>query len=237
MKLIGKVSVFPKLPERVTRLHELAYNLWWSWETEAQALYASIDAELWDETNHNPVRFLRSVDQEKLNAAAEESAFLAAYDTVMASFDAYMSPNADTWFKRDHSAKRSQVIAYFSAEFGLHEALPIYSGGLGVLSGDHCKAASDLDLPFIGVGFLYPQGYFIQHIDADGMQQAIYEKVDFAEVPVDTKYFDEASSISFIDSTVYGLSTLWVAVRYLLHRTKVWQFDLFRSARRPSKPE
>ncbi len=183
MKLIGKVSVFPKLPDRIARLHELAYNLWWSWETEAQALYASIDAEMWDKTNHNPVKFLRSVNQERLNAAAEESTFLAAYDQVMASFDAYMSPEADTWFKRDHAAKTDQVIAYFSAEFGLHEALPIYSGGLGVLSGDHCKAASDLDLPFIGVGFLYPQGYFIQHIDADGMQQAIYEKVDFAEVP------------------------------------------------------
>jgi starch phosphorylase len=183
MKLIGKVSVFPSLPDRITRLHELAYNLWWSWETEAQALYASIDAALWEETNHNPVKFLRSVDQERLNEAANDSTFLAAYDKVLASFDAYMSPDAETWFKRDHAGKKGQVIAYFSAEFGLHEALPIYSGGLGVLSGDHCKAASDLDLPFIGVGFLYPQGYFIQHIDDNGMQQAIYEKVDFAEVP------------------------------------------------------
>ncbi len=195
MKLIGKISVFPKLPDRIARLHELAYNLWWSWETEAQALYASIDAQLWDETNHNPVKFLRSVGQERLDAAAEESTFLGAYDQVIASFDAYMSPDADTWFKRDHAAKSDQVIAYFSAEFGLHEALPIYSGGLGVLSGDHCKAASDLDLPFIGVGFLYPQGYFIQRIDADGMQQAIYEKVDFAEVPATRAVGPDGSEI------------------------------------------
>ena len=95
-----------------------------------------------------------------------------------------MSPAAVTWFGQTYPDKQEQVIAYFSAEFGLHEALPIYSGGLGILSGDHCKAASDLDLPFIGVGFLYPQGYFIQRIDPTGMQQAVYEKIDFAEMPV-----------------------------------------------------
>lgn len=184
MKTIGRVSVFPKLPTAIARLQELAYNLWWSWEPDAQALFATIDAELWDSTNHNPVRFLRNVHQKQLDAVAEDAAFLHAYQPVMAAFDAYMAPSSPSWFGKEHSDKRDQIIAYFSAEFGLHEALPIYSGGLGILSGDHCKAASDLNLPFIGVGFLYPQGYFTQRIDPDGRQQAEYEKIDFAEMPV-----------------------------------------------------
>ena len=217
MKLIGKVSVFPKLPKRIERLHELAYNLWWSWETEAQALFATIDPILWESTNHNPVRFLRSVRQESLNDAAANPEFLNALDAVMAEFDAYISPDADTWFRREHSDKLDRTIAYFSAEFGLHEALPIYSGGLGVLSGDHCKAASDLGLPFVGVGFLYPQGYFTQHIDADGMQQAIYEKVDFAEVPA-TPALDPNGNEVLINVDLPGRTVY----------AKVWQIQVGR---------
>jgi len=184
MKSIGRISVFPKLPTTIARLQELAYNLWWSWEPDAQALFTTIDPQLWDATNHNPVKFLRNVPQQRLETVATDKDFLHAYATVMAAFDAYMAPTSPSWFGNTHSDKRDQVIAYFSAEFGLHEALPIYSGGLGVLSGDHCKEASDLNLPFIGVGFLYPQGYFTQRIDAEGRQQAEYEKIDFAEMPV-----------------------------------------------------
>ncbi len=184
MKTIGRVSVFPKLPTAIARLQELAYNLWWSWEPNAQALFATVDPQLWDTTNHNPVKFLRNVPQQRLDTVATDSTFVKAYTSVMADFDAYMAPTSPSWFGKAHSDKRDQVIAYFSAEFGLHEALPIYSGGLGVLSGDHCKEASDLNLPFIGVGFLYPQGYFTQRIDAEGRQQAEYEKIDFAEMPV-----------------------------------------------------
>ena len=183
MKLITKLSVFPKIPTPIARLHELAYNLWWSWETAAQELYARIDADLWEMTNHNPVKFLRTVDQEYLNTVATDPDYLKAYAAVLADFDTYMNPTTATWFGQHYADRQDQVIAYFSAEFGLHEALPIYSGGLGVLSGDHCKEASDLNLPFIGVGFLYPQGYFTQRIDPDGRQQAEYEKIDFAEVP------------------------------------------------------
>ncbi len=183
MKLIGKISVFPKLPEAIARLEDLAYNLWWTWEPEAQALFEAVDAERWERVNHNPVRFLRGVEQEKLNAVAEDEAYLAEYEEVLEAFDAYMAEDASTWYSRNHAGEQESVVAYFSAEFGLHEALPIYSGGLGILSGDHCKAASDLGLPFIGVGFLYPQGYFTQRIDREGQQQAEYEKIDFAEVP------------------------------------------------------
>jgi starch phosphorylase len=184
MNIIGKVSVFPKIPAAITRLQELAYNLWWSWEPAAQALYERIDADLWQQTNHNPVKFLRNVHQHKLDDAAEDLTYVQDYTTVLTAFDDYMRSAQGDWFTSAHGDKRNQIIAYFSAEFGLHEALPIYSGGLGILSGDHCKEASDLNLPFIGVGFLYPQGYFTQRLDPTGRQQAEYEKIDFAEMPV-----------------------------------------------------
>lgn len=180
---LGKLAVRPRIPTSLARLEELAYNLWWSWSTEAQALYAALDADLWQSVNHNPVKLLQRIDQEKLDAASQDIGFGDAYGKVLAEFDRYMAPATPTWYSTHHNGKQNQTIAYFSAEFGLHEALPIYSGGLGVLSGDHCKAASDLGLPFIGVGFLYPQGYFTQRIDQSGQQQAEYEKIDFAEVP------------------------------------------------------
>jgi starch phosphorylase len=182
MNVIGRISVHPKLPTAIARLYDLAFNLWWSWEAEAQALYACIDPQLWQATNHNPVKFLRNVHQQKLNDAAADPDYRAAYHLVLAAFDAYMNaPVAASPVVEGGTG--AGVIAYFSAEFGLHEALPIYSGGLGVLSGDHCKSASDLNLPFIGVGFLYPQGYFTQRIDGEGRQQAEYEKIDLGEVP------------------------------------------------------
>jgi glycogen phosphorylase len=183
MKPLGRVSVFPRLPEPIKRLQDLAYNLWWVWHPAAQELFSSIDSLLWKQVNQNPVEFLRSVRQNQLNSAASSESYIERYDRVMGEFDAYMAPDANTWFRRRHSDKTELTIAYFSAEFGMHEALPIYSGGLGILSGDHCKEASDLGLPFVGVGFLYPQGYFTQRITSSGDQEAIYEKIDFSEVP------------------------------------------------------
>ena len=183
MKVLGRVAVFPVMPDRISRLYELAFNLWWSWNQPAQTLYRVIDPTLWDEVNHNPVRFLSQVDPAKLTNLTHDTAYLTEYDRILAEFDAYMHPDTPSWFKTAHADMVDQTIAYFSAEFGLHEALPIYSGGLGILSGDHCKAASDLGLPFIGVGFLYPQGYFIQSITREGQQEASYEKLHFSEVP------------------------------------------------------
>ncbi len=205
---LERISVLPRLPEAIGRLDELAYNLWWSWEPAAQQLYANLDPALWEAVQHNPVQMLHRVDQQRLEAAARDADYLAALRGVMAAFDAYMDPQAPTWFSRHHAGKADQVIAYFSAEFGLHEALPIYSGGLGVLSGDHCKSASDLGLPFIGIGFLYPQGYFTQRIDGDGRQQAEYEKVDFAEVParpaLDTQGVEVLISVDLPGRIVYA---------------------------------
>ncbi|MCU0503381.1 MAG: alpha-glucan family phosphorylase, partial [Anaerolineae bacterium] len=182
MKSLGTLSVVAHLPRSIERLSELAYNLWWSWNPVAQALYRDIDADLWDAVNHNPVKFLRRVSQDKVARAAVDSAYLTRYTGVMDAFDTYMRP-VRVWYQAPNPDMNVRTIAYFSAEFGLHESLPIYSGGLGILAGDHCKQASDLGLPFVGVGFLYPQGYFRQQIDANGRQEAIYEKLDFSEVP------------------------------------------------------
>ena len=180
--LIGRLAVFPHLPEPIRRLEDLAYNLWWAWHPEAQELFARLDPDLWESSNHNPVKLLQQVRQERLEAAARDPEYLAHYAAVLAAFDAYMNEE-DTWFARTYPEHRDHIIAYFSAEFGLHEVLPIYSGGLGILSGDHCKEASDLGVPLVGVGFLYPQGYFTQRVAEDGTQEAIYERINFAEMP------------------------------------------------------
>ena len=173
---------FTSVPERIRRIVELAYNLWWTWHPEAQEIFRRIDTRLWEDVYHNPILFLREVRQFSLDAAANDPEFIRAYHAVLTSFDEYQVFDK-TWFKQTYGDKINQPIAYFSAEFGLHECLPIYSGGLGVLAGDHTKEVSDLGLPFIGVGFLYPQGYFKQVITPNGDQEAIYVKVRFAEVP------------------------------------------------------
>jgi starch phosphorylase len=174
-------SHFTPIPTRLSRLLELAYNLWWAWHPEAQDLFKDLDPTLWENIYHNPVKFLREVRQDRLEASAADAEYVARFDAVLAEFDAYMHPAA-TWFSTEHAADE-KTIAYFSAEFGLHESLPIYSGGLGILSGDHCKEASDMGLPFVCVGFIYPQGYFRQMLDANGWQEAYYEKMNFADVP------------------------------------------------------
>ena len=170
-------------PARITRLGELSYNLWWSWNHEAQSLFTMLDARLWERTHHNPVKFLRTLLPQRLQAAAQDQTFLRLYDKVLRDFDLYMQNGDKSWYTRTYPDLQNETIAYFSAEFGLHECLPIYSGGLGILSGDHCKEASDLALPFIGVGFLYPQGYFHQYISPDGWQTAAYPRLDLSSVP------------------------------------------------------
>lgn len=182
MDTIEIASGITPIPRRIGRLFELAYNLWWAWHPQGPDIFRALDSSLWEEVYHNPVRFLREVRQATLDKAAGSPEFLRQYHSVMADFDTYMA-GVGTWFSQTYPHVGDGPIAYFSAEFGLHEALPIYSGGLGVLSGDHCKEASDLGLPFVGVGFLYPQGYFRQQINAEGTQEAIYEKLSFAEVP------------------------------------------------------
>lgn len=168
------------LPKPIARLGDLAYNLWWSWHPEALKLYRFIDPVLWERVTHNPVKFLQQIPRKNLNAAAQDTDYLDRYKIVIAAFDEYI--NADTtWARIQYPDLIDQPIAYFSTEFGLHEALPMYAGGLGVLSGDHCKEASDLGLPLVAVGFLYRQGYFRQRITEDGWQEAINENLNLAE--------------------------------------------------------
>lgn len=183
MNLLGRVCVFPEIPERIGGVRELAHNMYWSWTPAAQELFVELDGDSWEAVYHNPVRLLSEVSQERLRQAAGDPSFLALYDRVMADFHAYMHPG-ETWFARTFPDLADRTIAYFSAEFGLHEALPIYSGGLGILSGDHCKSASDLGLPFVGVGLLYNQGYFRQRFSADGWQEALYDKLNFSQLPI-----------------------------------------------------
>jgi len=171
------------LPSSINRLWEVAHNLWWSWHPEARALFETLDRTLWKLTSHNPVRLLREIGPERAVAAAADPSFHRRYDAVLLAFDDYMEAR-DTWFTRTHPELADSVIAYFSAEFGLHHSIPIYSGGLGVLAGDHCKEASDLGVPLVGIGFLYPQGYFHQRISADGWQQAWYQPLAFGDAPI-----------------------------------------------------
>lgn len=194
MDTLTLAAGFTPLPQRIHRLLELAYNLWWSWHPEGRALYQRIDPELWEEVYHNPVKFLREVRQSALDRAAQDSEYLRFFHRVMAEFDAYQVFSR-TWYGQTYPEHINKQIAYFSAEFGLHESLPIYSGGLGILAGDTAKECSDLGIPLVGVGFLYPQGYFKQVITRDGAQEAIYQKVRFSEVPALPAYDEQGKEV------------------------------------------
>ncbi len=184
MNIIQHISVKPSLPRTIGRLDELAHNLVWSWLPGASDLFEAIDPEIWSATIHNPILLLSEASQGRLDQVAKSKEYLDKYSDVFRSFDEYMSPDATTWFNLNHPDKDGRVIAYFSAEYGLHESLPIYSGGLGILSGDHLKEASDLGLPLVGIGFLYPQGYFQQRLDSSGWQHAHYDHLPFEILPV-----------------------------------------------------
>ena len=173
----------PGVPERIRRLEELATNLWWSWHEGARELFRMLDHALWRLSEHNPVKVLHDVSPEKLAAAAEDPGFVSLYDAVMSAFDREM-PASHGSLELPKPGALSGPVAFFSPEFALHGSLPIYAGGLGVLAGDMCKEANDLGLPFIGLGFMYPLGYFYQHISADGWQEETYRQLNFQESPI-----------------------------------------------------
>ncbi|MEW6422731.1 MAG: alpha-glucan family phosphorylase, partial [Deinococcota bacterium] len=181
MNVIGQVTVLPQLPPVIGRLSELAYNLYWSWTPHAQALYRDLDPEIWERFQHNPVRVLLEVSQDRLIQAAADPEYVGRYTQVLADFDAYMQKK-DTWASQH--APDLAPVAYFSMEYGFAESLPIYSGGLGVLAGDHCKSASDLGLPFTAVGMLFHQGYFRQLLNREGWQEEAYDELDLSTLPI-----------------------------------------------------
>ncbi len=172
------------LPERLSRLEELSRNLWWSWSPEARALFRSISVRLWRSTDHNPVRMLRVVTPDRLERLAEDPTFLKKYDALVRTFEKYLRAHPPKREKSQAEAA-SPSIAYFSAEYGLHGSLPIYSGGLGILSGDQAKTSSDVPLDFTAVGFMYPKGYFDQEISGAGDQIAHYDDLDIANVAIE----------------------------------------------------
>jgi starch phosphorylase len=212
----------PTIPERLRRLPELATDLWWTWNTEAREVFRRIDYPLWRQTAHNPVLMLRMVSQEMLNLAAADGRFLRLYDSALEALDAARSAR-DTWWEKKFPDVAGP-IAYFSAEFALHQSLPIYAGGLGVLAGDHCKEASDLGIPLIGVGFMYPQGYFHQTVSPEGWQQEVYERLDWTNAPVEAAITPEGKpcviAVPLGDRSV--LVSVW---RVRLGRVKLYLLD------------
>lgn len=183
MLKIRNYTVMPALPEALKDLEVIAGNLFWSWNPELIDLFARIDPALWSSCGHNPVKLLGSVSQERLNALAENQGFLAEVQKAADKLKSYLEEHK--WFSSVCSKESKVSLAYFSAEFGIHECLPIYAGGLGILAGDHLKSASDLGIPITGVGLMYQKGYFRQYLNVDGWQQEVYTENDFYNMPLE----------------------------------------------------
>ena len=190
------IEVTPTIPRKLARLEELANNLWYSWDKPTRTLFARLHPNLWGVVGHNPKVFLRRIDEQRLVDAVDDQVFLATYNRVLSAYDTYhsepMRPSSQ------EQLKESDLIAYFCFEFGFHESFPIYSGGLGILAGDHCKAASDMRLPFVAVGLLYRQGYFTQTVDAEGQQVASYADSDFDDLPITPVRREDGSDLKIV---------------------------------------
>jgi starch phosphorylase len=201
-----------ELPKEVSRLRELAYNLWWTWNPPARRMFAHILPGLWA-IYRNPVELLINIEPSHWEPLLEDDVFLTMYKSVLREFDTYMKSLGDAWFAKNHPNYQGGQFVYFSTEFGFHESVHTYSGGLGVLSGDHCKSASDLGLPFIGIGPLYRNGYFEQEIEPDGRQQHFYPAYDFSRLPILPLLGDNGRhltiSVDFPDREVYA--RVWLA--------------------------
>lgn len=208
-------NVIPSLPPVLEPLREMTFNLWWTWEPSARRLFRHLDPDLWNRTNHNPVRMLQLSRQARLEEVSQDKAFLRELKEVYDAFKNYLA-RSDTYGKTGAGAAIKKPVAYFSAEFGFHESIPNYSGGLGILAGDHCKSASDLDLNFVAIGLLYRHGYFKQEIDKDGAQQAVSLNQNFHHLPIREVQRDGHNlliSVRVLDRDVFA---------------KVWQLQVGR---------
>lgn len=182
MRPISTFIVSPSIPEKLKPLQEIIYNLWWCWDPEAISLLRRIDEPLWEEKEHNPVQVLGDVSQQRLEQLVEEDSFMGQLERVHHRMQEYLAEK--TWFQKSWTSDQKLVIAYFSAEFGISECIPTYSGGLGVLAGDYLKSASDLGLPVIGISLMYQEGYFRQYLDSAGWQGELHGKNDFYNMPI-----------------------------------------------------
>lgn len=206
MYLFGKIVVRPQLPDNISKLYDIANNVWWTWNINSLVLFKNLDPALWKKVDKNPIKFLKEANQNTLIEASKNPDFLVKYNEIVGYYDGYMN-NKNTWFEQNYPGYQDSLIAYFSAEYGLDEILPIYAGGLGILSGDHCKSASDLGLPFVAVGLLYKQGYSTQSVDVDGNQIYDAVNVDIDNLPIhpvkDEDGRDVIFSIDFLDRKLH----------------------------------
>ena len=183
MPKVCSFTVLPALPDALKALESIARNLFWCWNTDFVELFKRIDSNLWTACGHNPVKLLGSLSQQRLDELAKNQPFLSEMQRAEEKLKAYL--DGPTWFEKTYSKSTKPIIAYFCAEFGIHECLPFYSGGLGILAGDHLKSASDLGVPLVGVGLLYQRGYFRQYLDLEGWQQEVYLENDFYNMPLE----------------------------------------------------
>jgi glycogen phosphorylase len=218
--------VMPRIPERLSALREVAYNLWWTWNPSATDLFRWIDPDLWEKTLHNPVLLLGMADQKRLEELAEDGVYLSRLKDVARELEDYLG--RPTWFDRTFEKRISLIndfhVGYFSTEFGLHESLPIYSGGLGVLSGDTLKSASDLGLPMVGMSLLYRKGYFSQYLNSDGWQQERYFVNDYSNTPV-IQVFDESGVPVTVSVPMAGRSVVAALWMVRVGRTCLYLLD------------
>ena len=206
MYTFNRIKVNPQLPKRIEKLSVIANNLWWSWNTNFLKIFKEIDIDLWERVGKNPVKFLKNVSQEKLEEAGNNQEILKEYDKYAKDFEDYLK-SRNTWFNKKYPENTGDLIAYFSAEYGLDEILPIYSGGLGILSGDHLKSASDLGVPLIAVGLLYKNGYFWQTINGRGEQETEYKDLEIEDLPIiPVKDVDGQDLIISVDMPKVALS-------------------------------
>jgi len=215
MRPFKNISVVPNIPERITFLRELSLNFWTVWNPEAERLFSEMNKSLWLKVGRNPVKFLKNVSQKRLDQAAESEEYLKLYDDVVEKCGIYKELKK-SWYGKNYANKEELndlQIAYFSAEFGIHESFPIYSGGLGILAGDHIKSSSDLDIPLIAVGLLYKNGYFEQKITKEGSQQVIYNSYSFSDFPVTPAKNDFGEEIKISVDLPEGtlMAKVWIA--------------------------
>jgi len=219
MQPIRSFIISPKLPDNLKPLNQIAYNLFWSWDPDAQDMFRRLDRDLWEETHHNPVKMLGQVRQERLEAMSEDDGYLAHVNRVAETIESYMKET--TWYQKTYGLDEKATIAYFSAEFGLTECLPVYSGGLGILAGDHLKSASEMGLPLVGVGLLYQKGYFRQYLNTDGWQGEENPKNDFYTMPITLVTKNDGSPI-MIEVEMVGRK-----VTAQVWRVQVGRIDLY----------
>jgi len=221
MTILGRITVLPRVPKALERLERLAHNLAWTWDPDARVLFRTLDEELWDRVGHNPLALLRDVDQARLDAMAEDPAFLAQLEVVAAHFEAHLDEVG--WFGREIG--QADTYAYFCAEYGWHEGTATYSGGLAILAGDHTKAASELGVPLVAVGMWYPEGYFHQRVAADGRQEAVYQRTSPDEQPME-RVVDDAGQPVRVRLRVFGREVVVGAWRAWVGRIPVHLLDV-----------